>query len=412
MLITLGALTFFSAAGNFYIAVKLPQLIVSSDILRSLSQQEHYASKMNTTNENNSTGMLHIVTTRFMQDQSDLLTLGAARLRLFETFCFPTMIHQHAHNFLWFVMVDPNLDRKLFDRMRYLLKPYSHFYLVSSNAKLLTPANLTNGMEAALSIIHTGDMQQLFSHMFDLHRPLLIETRLDADDGLHSTALSAIQLLAHDLPNDSRGWQIICNRLHFEWRNNDILDTNQNTIQSSGKLRVVREHICTTPGYSLIKHRKSRSIEFPPWPRMGHHLMTRDWPKCTHGPIGSDRKKPEVTYDCWTKLDPYPVAIRSRTITSAGMSRVESTPNGTKYENQTELFWGIVETDFGISRKVALDTSQFLKDNLADIAMDNLRGQWYVKGLQIVPFDSCHSIKKWELAHHQNNIMFTLLLFY
>lgn len=362
LLVILGLLSFLTAGGNFYMAIKLPPLIVSSDVSTVSTRSYKEVTK--------GSDILHIVTTRFMQNQPGLLALGKARIRLFETFCIPTMIHQQADDFLWFVMTDPDLDASLLERLQELLDPYPHFYLVTSNAKLLTPGNLTQGVEAAKSIIHTGDLDVLYSRMFDLHRPLLIETRLDADDGLEETALSEIQRLARELPIDTRGWQIICNRLHFEWRNNDILTESSGEIKSSGKIRLVREQICTTPGYSLVKHRDPQSIDFPAWPSIGHHLVTREWPECRLG------GKMNATYDCWKKLDPYPAALRSRTVTSAGMSRVESTPDGVKYENQTELFWRVVQEHFGVSRIAAIDTSRYLRENLGDILLDNLKGQW------------------------------------
>lgn len=42
--------------------------------------------------------LIHIVNTRFMQEQGALETLGMARLHLFFTFCFPTMINQSTQN--------------------------------------------------------------------------------------------------------------------------------------------------------------------------------------------------------------------------------------------------------------------------------------------------------------------------
>jgi hypothetical protein len=361
--VILGLMSFLTAGGNFYMAIMFPRLITTSDIITQSTQDSP--------NDRQDTGMLHIVTTRFMQDQPNLLALGKARLRLFETFCLPTMIHQEVDNFLWFVMTDPALDSSLLERLKKLLYPYPNFYLVASNDKLLTPGNLTQGVETATSFIRSGNMELLYSRMFDLHRPLLIETRLDADDGLEKTTLSEIQRLANKLPNDTRGWQIICNRLHFEWRNNDILTEPSEEIQSSGKIRLVREQICTTPGYTLVKHRNFRSIDFPVWPRLSHHLVTREWPKCRW-----EENKKNVTHDCWIKLDPYPAALRSRTITSAGMSRIESTPDGSKYEIPNEMFWDMLDADFGVSRSVAVDTSRYLRDNLRDIILDNLRGQW------------------------------------
>jgi hypothetical protein len=378
--LSLVVLLFLTVACNFYVAVQLPTMISA---LKPLSNSQDGNS------DDDNDDMLHVVTTRFMQAQPHLLDLGAARLKLFETFCLPTMVHQGVdkNSFLWFVMTDPHLDRNLLDRLKLLLRPYPNFYLVASNAKLLTPQNLTAGVEYASTIILTGNLDFLFQRMFDIHRPLLIETRLDADDGLESTTLQEIQYIArNELPVSTEGWQIICNYLHFEWRNNEILDNSTATVQSAGRLRVVREHICTTPGYSLVKHRHPYSTDFPAWPRMGHHLVTRDWPKCMRQNANPERsdsdnttvvatKKHTAAFNCWTRLGQYPAALRSRTITSAGMSRVDATPEGMRYENQTDRFWKIVERDFGISRQAAETTSQYLKENLSPIILDNLKGQ-------------------------------------
>jgi hypothetical protein len=119
---------------------------------------------------------------------------------------------------------------------------------------------------------------------------------------------------------------------------------------------------------------------------MGHHLVTRDWPKCMRQNANPERsdsdnttvvatKKHTAASNCWTRLGQYPAALRSRTITSAGMSRVDATPEGMRYENQTDRFWKIVERDFGISRQAAETTSQYLKENLSPIILDNLKGQ-------------------------------------
>lgn len=359
---------------------------------------------------------LHIVTTRFQQHQPHLVEIGKARLKLFETFCLPTMIRQDVDDdFLWFIMTDPQLDSSLMQRLIDLLSPYPHFYLVTSNDKLLTPANLTRNDLVATDLIRTGDLDRLYTTMFDLHRPLLIETRLDADDGLHQSTLSEIQRMArYQLPVDTRGWQIICSRIHYEWRNQDILlaantalspvassGTNMTTtavvaaqnlppsmllLNSSGKIRLVRERICVTPGYTLVKHRPDHSIEFPHWPRTGHNLIVIEWPECRRPMFENDPddniniNNQTATFNCWTKLGNFPSALRSRTVTSAGMSRVESPPKETKYENQTQLFWTLVERDFGILESQALSTSRYMQQNLAHIVEDNLKGQWYVLG--------------------------------
>lgn len=351
--------------------------------------------------DDNDDDFLHVVTTRFMQDQPKLHALGKARLSLFETFCLPTMLKQEADNFLWFVMTDPELDQNLLLRLQDLLETRPNFYLIASNAKLLTPANLTSllfednkstatadadATTAVQKLILTGDIELLYSRMFDTYRPLLIETRLDADDGLHKNALSQIQKISRALPVDIRGWQIICSNIHYEWRNDEITTIHTNRteeIESSGQLRVVRESICVTPGYTLVKHREIQSIEFPAWPKLGHNLVAREWPECMiedKSIISIDEEnnnQVNATHDCWIKMGYYPSALRSRTITSAGMSRIDTDPGDReKYENRTKVFWGFLQRDFDVEPESARLISQYIKNNLESIVLDNLKGQW------------------------------------
>ena len=80
--------------------------------------------------------------------------------------------------------------------------------------------------------------------------------------------------------------------------------------------------------------------------------------------------------NCWVKLRSYPAALRVRTITSAGMNRVEAGPRDSFYDNQTEIFWYYVEKDYNITPAKARYTSQYMQDNLHSIVEDNLKGQW------------------------------------
>jgi hypothetical protein len=359
-------------------------------IRRFYGEDEFSAKKYN---DNHNHDVLHVVTSRFMQGQSTLNALAKARLRLFETFCLPTMLNQKADNFLWFVMTDPQLDPELLHHLQSLLEPRPNFYLVTSNAKLLTPSNLTNILSAEhqdsadaaayQKVLLTGDIDLLRNQMLDPNRPLLLETRLDADDGLHSDTLSQIQTIAKALPVDTRGWQIICNNIHYEWRNDDIsvIDPNITKISSSGKLRIVKESICVTPGYTLVRHREPPSIDFPSWPKIGHNLVAREWPECKFenaSIVGEavETKTGNFIHDCWKKMAYFPAALRSRTVTSAGMSRVETKLGEEKYENRTKMFWEQVQRDFDIAPESARLTSQYIKDNLHSIALDNLIGQW------------------------------------
>lgn len=368
-LLMLGMLLSIIALGaNVFVALSLPGAsspsLISPQNFSSILHI-HSATQFDDSEDRD---MLHVVISRFMQLQPDLVALGEARLTLFETFCLPSMLKQQVRNFVWFIMTDPNLDSNLLRRMQDLLSPYPNFYLVLMNSKLVTPQNLTDMIDDRL--FATGDIEFLKSLMFDENRPLLLETRLDADDALSGRTLLRIQDTARGLPVDSRGWQVICNNLHYEWRNGEITDNSNATVQTSGQLRIVMESICITAGYTLVRHRPYGSIEFPSWPNFGHHVITRAWPQC----LGQEN----ATFECWTRSPKYPAALRSRTATSAGMSRVQATPNDSLYDNQTDILWPYVERDFGILPGKTKATSIYLKSHLADIVAANLKGQWYV----------------------------------
>lgn len=74
--------------------------------------------------------LVHVVETRFMQEQYSLLELGLARLALFESFCLPSMLTQTNGNFLWIIRADPKLHPLIVKRMQELLKGKPNFILM------------------------------------------------------------------------------------------------------------------------------------------------------------------------------------------------------------------------------------------------------------------------------------------
>lgn len=344
-----------------------------------MQQHAQYQDITSTSRMDESSQILQIVTTRFMQNQAQFLGLGHARYRLFETFCFPSMQHQWTSNFIWIILTDPDLDPGLLEPLRNLLMPYPNFYLVSYNDQLTSHDDYET--MATEGRFLTGDIEALLNILDDRNRKIVLETRLDADDALDSRALLDIQQTAMGMSSDyPDGWQVICNNLHYEWRNPQILALNR-TVEDAGRLRVVKEQICVTPGYTLVKHRVNHSVSIPDQPRVQHHLVTREWPQCGYNATstfgGQNETITNALTNCWTKLDMYPSALRCRTITSAGMSRIETSSDVfSLYDNQTEIFWGFVSQHYGISRQASYDTSLYLQQNLQSIVYDNLMGQW------------------------------------
>ena len=188
--------------------------------------------------------MIHIVNTRFMQEQGYLKELGNARLLLFQTVCLPSMVHQSTQNFIWIIKTDPKLDPTILRKLQSMLLPYPNFYLVGSNNNYLIrstvpikqrpnsngtsttttthPNNIDEyydideddfddedpkvgiawrdggeGYDLLQSKIYSGNLTHLYQAMALRHRLPILETRLDADDGLHQQYLQYVQSVAY-----------------------------------------------------------------------------------------------------------------------------------------------------------------------------------------------------------------------
>ncbi len=81
--------------------------------------------------------VVHIVHTRFMQNQPDLIHLAKARLELFQTVCLPSMSNQTTQNFVWIILTDPNLIESIKEEMVQLLTPYQNYIFGTSYQYIL-----------------------------------------------------------------------------------------------------------------------------------------------------------------------------------------------------------------------------------------------------------------------------------
>lgn len=189
---------------------------------------------------------VHVVTTRFMQHQPSLLSLGHARLELFKTFCLQTMAYQSTADFLWFILIDPNLHIELLDGMKRLISRYPNVFLIRSQSSRVDLVGLNH------SLVESGNLQTLDRAARAIPNKVFINTRLDADDGLDRHVLNAINELAieqlSNIENKSLGWSSYCVNRHFEWHS--IVPTVNDTvaINPAGNLLLVQKVHCVTPG--------------------------------------------------------------------------------------------------------------------------------------------------------------------
>eukprot|EP00978_Attheya_sp_CCMP212_P003812 scaffold8069_cov52-Attheya_sp.AAC.8 len=373
--------------------------------------------------------VIHIVNTRFMQNQAELVDLARARLVLFVTFCLPTMIHQTLNQkestspesfdppFLWVVKVDPNLDAGVLQDLTELLAPYPQFFLVGSNTNYGV-GNIGEGGwrggEAGESLlddpVYTGNVEWLRrAHLFRDQR-IVLETRLDADDGLNIRYLSAVQQqamvhlsstpyteedtavepsLIDAIQGDESSslemakWMYWCSMSHLEWDpfslDSESLTTNS-TDDIYKKFVPMRSTYCITPGLTLGA---SVGVSQQSLPRYQHTSVM--FQSQQRGDCGL-----QPSSQCAVQIaDPIISAIRSRTPTSAGMRGVITPTNADSAGNNKkgrldklgnapgfmDRLRNTIDYQFGVSFENLLMTAKYVGDHLVDIVTDNLRGQ-------------------------------------
>ncbi len=190
--------------------------------------------------------VIHILNTRFMQDQPTLTTLARARLHLFKTICLPSILHQTYHDFLWIIKVDPELDSEIKDELILTIHEAVEILLLESERRnthatydekndhdsfigsvdslkeriFVIGSNENFGAGngkgswrgglASTEILSHHEEGRIYMGNVDLLRmaqkaepkKIVLETRLDADDGLNE---GYIAHLHHDAMKNFRG---------------------------------------------------------------------------------------------------------------------------------------------------------------------------------------------------------------
>eukprot|EP00978_Attheya_sp_CCMP212_P005407 scaffold12111_cov48-Attheya_sp.AAC.1 len=215
--------------------------------------------------------------------------------------------------------------------------------------------------------IMPGNATLLQNYQEASHTKTVIETRIDADDALHSEFIDMIQSTAHQvLPSPTNDtemerqqlqpkWLLWCAKEHMEWHMG-------NESRPEGMLIKKSESFCITPGLTRVYQAGMHASQIPG----GNHMKLHEKAKVCKG---------DQVYEganCLTGLNGGPSALRARTVTSAGMSGVGEVK--TSQALQMEL-WNVVKYLFAINRKDAIHTNTYLKDHEGVIALENLIGQ-------------------------------------
>ncbi|CAJ1928195.1 unnamed protein product [Cylindrotheca closterium] len=343
--------------------------------------------------------LVHIIHTRFMQYQPELKMLGMARLKLFETFCLPTMTNQRNQEYLWIIRTDPELDQDVKAGLLTLLKNIQNVVVVGSNE--IRKGSVDMGFRSTDAIsditeesVFFGNMELVEAYYEAAKTKTLLETNLDADDGLATNFVKRSQEVIMHLfqVNDEKqrrkqrrqqsSWLTLCAGRHAEWQFYVPWDLQD----QHGSLKHGSTHVCITAGLTWASQYKAA-----PRYTESHHLIKKETPACKDEfEQGDDPTSPTFLahglhedMGCWLQIPTLEhtelTAIRARTPTSTGMSRVTTAASKWTLEDKTTngALWAKVTVGgtFRIRNHQVIETHQYLDDNLPAIVEDNLKGQ-------------------------------------
>lgn len=353
--------------------------------------------------------LIHIVQSRFMQEQGPLEILGLARLKLFLTFCLPSMIQQTSQDFFWIIKTDPGFTKTaVFDMLVQSVQSHNNIYVVASNANFVFGSSGREGswrdgkecLDLLQSEIFTGDIDRLRAAIALRNERPVLETRLDADDGLHANFIEYIQDTALERFNPSEvdtstpNWVYWCSRRHIEWHSDtdSSLSEKQKANMGSvelGYMNVIQhDKLCVTPGitigYNTNGNDSKNDISVPQYDHDKLYKNVRNSLSCYSDENGNEEHEMEANEEilirgpCLELVEDFLFcAIRSRTWTSAGMYDINlDGKNGGHQEKElTGKLWALSEKCFGVTEMKVKETQDFLIRNKKEIARENLIGQ-------------------------------------
>jgi len=335
--------------------------------------------------------IVHIIHSRFMQNQPDLIHLGEARLELFQHFFIKSLEAQSSSNFVCIIRTDPELHPKLKEQIIGILQRSKLVYILVATNEIpksqyedilvgnIKPSDVWSGsleeIKRYLRIDSTPSSIALPSS--SISPPRIIETRLDADDGLNRLFVETMQAEADEgYGFYPQTWRLWCVANHAEWQFQSLWQTSENEMEDVGTIVALQVNYCVTPGLSIAFLGDEQSMQAMPSTMKHERLL--------HTRLCKNKSSNKTDVDCRSFVPMIMAAFRARTPTSAGMLNLVY--NGTSFNQkyiagaskqkdiQSQLWWAVKRL-FGFSKHSARNINQYMKDRIKAIAQDNLKGQ-------------------------------------
>eukprot|EP00546_Thalassionema_frauenfeldii_P010588 CAMPEP_0178918188 /NCGR_PEP_ID=MMETSP0786-20121207/13686_1 /TAXON_ID=186022 /ORGANISM="Thalassionema frauenfeldii, Strain CCMP 1798" /LENGTH=309 /DNA_ID=CAMNT_0020591867 /DNA_START=343 /DNA_END=1272 /DNA_ORIENTATION=- len=294
--------------------------------------------------------------------------------------------------FLWIIKVDPNLVPDLLKELISIVQPYNFIYVVASNNNYGIGQKIGGwrGGEAGIDIlnskVYTGNLTWLkVAHESRKARGVL-ETRLDADDGLNVKYLDAIEKEAsqkllwsfNQTKLNKRRWMYWCSLHSVEWNPTPILQLEPSGDALRGVFSVKKTaHHCITAGMTIGLSLGMKENQVP---RYQHDKLVEQLKYSKHKPNCGDSET-NITKCLKFISDPLLGCVRSRTLTSAGMRGVSTDRKSfqqrvaTSNWNNASIIANVLKVEFWTHMTNVMTVNLHLSRNRFEIASDNLKGQ-------------------------------------
>jgi len=218
----------------------------------------------------------------------------------------------------------------------------------------------------------------------------VLETRLDADDGLHRQFLQFVQedALQQFATTTAAAappkWLYWCSKRIIEWHWMDPLqqdlpfehDVAVMMHQYGAVQGVQHTHLCITPGITTGFAVDTSETDVPIF---AHDELAKKLRDDNEGDGDNDTPgcgRPHKS-DCLKFVEGFVFeAVRSRAPTSAGMLRMLAVPTELHAEWWVNYaFWNMLHDAFGLQRPQLQWMQQYLSEHMIEIARENLMGQ-------------------------------------
>lgn len=331
----------------------------------------------------------HLVITTFCYGQGGFLDLIAARLLLFKRICLPTMLAQTNQNYLWMIYVDDTLASEVLAELKELIGERSNIRLVDRSAGKVG-SKVTSPQSMSLE-------KQMLRARMEYFEPtkqnaMVLTTRLDADDGLHFNAIDEIHTaagkwFASSKKNPDAKLGFLCWVQGVAWQPSSSAEQGAFVVDEQLD-SASKENACLSPGFTMVSKKVSaRSVLVEGTPHNVvqnrnnsiNNVRRRLGGLVTTFPVGISFDRPPK----WPSRDNYGFPIRSRTVASNGMYKVDPVRQFSGSTLLSSKLASGIESTYAINHDVLKSTNDYFISHEMAISKNHLQARC------VEPFVSC-----------------------